>query len=73
MRDALKVIVDTLKTSETGGTTFLDIRGGLAAFGYAVTAPGVESVDQIVDGSIAIAATSCAGSAARRGARAGFS
>ena len=55
VRDALKVIVDTLKTSETGGTTFLDIRGGLASFGYAVTAHGVESVDQIVDGSIAIA------------------
>ena len=28
VRDALQVIVDTLKTSETGGTTFLDIRGG---------------------------------------------
>jgi Arabinose-binding domain of AraC transcription regulator, N-term len=57
VRDALQVIIDTLKTSETGGTTFLDIRGGLASFGYAVTAPGVESVDQIVDGSIAIAHT----------------
>ena len=57
VRDALQVIVDTLKTSETGGTTFLDIRGGLASFGYAVIAPGVESVDQIVDGSIAIAHT----------------
>ena len=55
VRDALQVIVDTLKTSETGGTTFLDVRDGLAAFGYAVTAPGVESADQIVDGSIAIA------------------
>ncbi len=55
VRDALKIIVDTLKTSETGGTTFLDVRGGLASFGYAVTAPGVESVDQIVDASIAIA------------------
>jgi AraC-like DNA-binding protein len=55
VRDALKVIVDTLKTSETGGTTFLDIRGGVASFGYAVIAPGVESVDQIVDASIAIA------------------
>ncbi len=55
MRDGLQVIVDTLKTSETGGTTFLDIRGGLASFGYDVTAQGVESVDQIVDASIAIA------------------
>jgi len=55
VRDGLQVIVDTLKTSETGGTTFLDIRGGLGSFGYDVTAPGVESVDQIVDASIAIA------------------
>ncbi len=55
VRDALQVIVDTLKTSETGGTTFLDIRAGLASFGYAVTAKGVESVDQIVDASVAIA------------------
>ena len=55
VRDALQVIVDTLKTSETGGTTFLDIRGDVASFGYAVTAKGVESVDQIVDASIAIA------------------
>ncbi len=55
VRDALQVIVDTLKTSETGGATFLDIRGGLASFGYRVVAPDIESVDQIEDGSLAIA------------------
>ena len=55
VRDALQVIIDTLKTSETGGTAFLDIRGGIASLGYAVTAPGVESVDQIVAASVAIA------------------
>jgi AraC-like DNA-binding protein len=31
------------------------VRRGVAAFGYAVTAPDIESTDQIVDGSIAIA------------------
>ncbi len=55
VRDALQVIIDTLKTSETGGATFLDIRGGLASFGYMVVAPNIESVDQIEDGSLAIA------------------
>lgn len=57
VRHGLEVIVDTLKTSETGGTTFLDVRGGLASFGYDVIAPGVENVDQIVDAAIAIAYT----------------
>ena len=55
VRDALLVINDTLKTSETGGATFLDIRGGLASFGYRVVAADIESVDQIEDGSLAIA------------------
>ncbi len=55
VRAALKVIIDTLKTSETGGTAFLDICDGFASFGYAVTAPDIESVDQIEDASVAIA------------------
>ena len=55
VRDALQVIVATLKTSETGGATSLDVRGGLASFGYTVVAPNIESVDQIEDGSLAIA------------------
>jgi AraC-like DNA-binding protein len=55
VRAALEVIIDTLKTSETGGTAFLDIRDGLASFGYAVVAPDIEGVDQIEDGSVAIA------------------
>ena len=45
----------TLKTSETGGATFLDVRGDVASFGYGVTAPDIACTDQIVDGSIAIA------------------
>jgi AraC-like DNA-binding protein len=54
VRDALKVIIDTLKTSDTGGAAFLDVRDGLASFGYAVIAPNIESVDQIEDGALVI-------------------
>ncbi len=55
MGDALLIINGTLRTSETGGTTLLDVRNGLASFGYRVVAPNIESVDQIEDGSLAIA------------------
>jgi AraC-like DNA-binding protein len=55
VREALQVINDTLKTSETGGATFLNVRGDEASFGYTVTAANVEAVDQIEDGSVAIA------------------
>jgi AraC-like DNA-binding protein len=55
VRAALKVIIDTLKTSDTGGAAFLDVQDGLASFGYAVRAPNIEAVDQIEDGSVAIA------------------
>ena len=51
MRDALQVVVDTLKTSGTGRRTFLDVAGDEASFGsFAVAAADIESVDQIVDG-----------------------
>jgi AraC-like DNA-binding protein len=55
VRDALMVVVDTLKTSGAGRRTFLEVAEDAASFGYAVVAPGIESVDQIVDGAIAIA------------------
>jgi AraC-like DNA-binding protein len=55
VREALRVVIDTLKTSETGGATLLDVRGALASFIYTVTAPNIEAVDQIEDGSVAIA------------------
>ena len=54
VRDALQVVIDTLKTSGTGRRTFLDVAGDEASFGYAVVAPFIESVDQIVDGAAAI-------------------
>lgn len=55
VREALQTINDTLKTSETGGSTFLVLRQDEASFGYAVTAANIEAVDQIEDGSVAIA------------------
>jgi len=55
VREALQVVIGTLKTTETGGATFLDVRDGIASFIYAVTAPNIDAVDQIEDGSVAIA------------------
>ncbi len=55
VREGLDVITATLRTSDTGGATFLNVRRNVASFGYAVTAPNVEGADQIVDGAIAIA------------------
>jgi AraC-like DNA-binding protein len=55
VREGLDVITATLQTSDTGGATFLNVRRGVASFGYAVTAPAIESADQIVDAAIAIA------------------
>ncbi len=55
VREGLEVITATLQTSDTGGATFLDVRRSVASFGYGVTAPAIESVDQIVDAAIAIA------------------
>ena len=54
VREGLEVITATLQTSDTGGATFLDLRRGVAEFGYAVTAPAIESADQIVDAAIAL-------------------
>ncbi len=55
VREALQVVNDTLRTSETGGATSIAVHDDLASFIYAVTAPNIEAVDQIEDGSIAIA------------------
>ena len=54
VREGLEVITATLQTSDTGGATFLDLSHGVTSFGYAVTAPAIESADQIVDAAIAI-------------------
>jgi AraC-like DNA-binding protein len=54
VREGLDIITTTLRTSDTGSATFLDLRRGVARFGYVVTAPNIESADQIVDAAIAI-------------------
>jgi AraC-like DNA-binding protein len=54
VRDALQVLSSTLKTSNTGVATTLDVRGKTASFLYVVTAPNIESSDQIVDAGIAV-------------------
>ena len=54
VRDALQVISDSIRTSNTGVATMLEERGSVASFQYAVTAPNIESADQIVDAAIAL-------------------
>jgi AraC-like DNA-binding protein len=55
VRDGIGVILATLRTTDTGGEAFLSVRHGLASFGYAVVAPGIEAAEQIEDASVAIA------------------
>jgi len=54
VRDALQILSSTLKTSNTGVATVLDVRGQIASFLYVVTAPNIESTDQIVDAGVAV-------------------
>ena len=54
VRDALQVISDSIRTSNTGVATMLEERGSVASFQYVVTAPNIESADQIVDAAIAL-------------------
>jgi AraC-like DNA-binding protein len=54
VRDALQIISDSIQTSNTGVATTLDVRGQIASFLYVVTAPNIESSDQIVDAGIAV-------------------
>lgn len=54
VRDALQVISGSIRTSNTGVATMLEERGPVASFQYVVTAPNIESADQIVDAAIAL-------------------
>jgi AraC-like DNA-binding protein len=54
VRDALQIISDSIRTSNTGVATMLEERGASASFQYVVTAPNIESADQIVDAAIAL-------------------
>jgi AraC-like DNA-binding protein len=53
VRDALQIISNSIRTSNTGVATTLDVRGQIASFQYVVTAPNIESAGQIVDMAIA--------------------
>ena len=54
VRDALQVLSSTLKPSNTGVATALDVCGHIASFQYVVTAPNIGAADQIVDAAIAM-------------------
>jgi len=55
VREGIGVILATLRTTDTGGEAFLNVRSDIAAFGYTVVAPGTEAAEQIEDASVAIA------------------
>ena len=55
--EALRLLADGLRTSDTGGAVLLGQSGGEAWLGYRVIAPDVEEADQIVDAGIAIGFT----------------
>ena len=54
VREALQVIVEGLRTRDTGGRVSLDVRDDTASFRFVVVAPNVEAADQIADGALAI-------------------
>jgi AraC-like DNA-binding protein len=54
VRDAVQILSSTLKTSNTGVSTMLEVRGASASFQYLVTAPNIANADQIVDAAVAM-------------------
>ncbi len=54
VRDALQILSSTLKTSNTGVATMIDVRGASASFQYVVTAPNIGNADQIADAAVAM-------------------
>ena len=54
VREALQIISNSIQTTNTGVATTLEVRGQIASFLYVVTAPNIESSDQIVDAGIAV-------------------
>lgn len=54
VRDALGAIIAGLKTTDSGGAVWLDVRNGIAASGYSVVIDGVKNVEQFCDASAAI-------------------
>lgn len=52
--EALRVLAEGLRTSDTGGAVLLGQTDGEAWAGYQVIAPDIDEVDQIVDAAVAI-------------------
>jgi len=55
VRDALQTLVAALRLSDTGGVARLEVRDVIAVISWSVAVPGVEAIDQISDGAIAVA------------------
>ena len=53
--EGLRILVEGLKTSDTGGAVVFGRSGDEARLGYHVVAPDILEADQIVDGAVAIA------------------
>jgi len=54
VRDALGAIIAGLKTTDSGGAVWLDVRNGTATSGYSVVIDCVRNVEQFCDASVAI-------------------
>ena len=54
VREALGAIIAGLKTTDSGGAVWLDVRDDIAILGYSVIIDGVENVEQFCDASVAI-------------------
>ncbi len=54
VRDALGAIIAGLKTTDSGGAVWLDVRHETAILGYSVVIDGVRNVEQFCDASVAI-------------------
>ncbi len=54
VRDALGAIIAGLKTTDSGGAVWLDVRNGIATLGYSVVIDSVKNVEQFCDASVAI-------------------
>ena len=52
--EALQVVIEGLRTTDTGGAVYLETKAERAACGYIVRASNVEAADQIIDGAIAV-------------------
>jgi hypothetical protein len=52
--EALRVVIEGLRTTDTGGAVYLETNAERVACGYIVKAPDVEAAEQIIDGAVAV-------------------